>query len=149
MLSRSSLETQKLELMSAMSELKLQQAALERENVELRSSQYNNNTSSLIGVKKPPLKPRLSPQPQHTSTPIHHLSNQVNKKLCCTLRDFTYCWWKTTKADIYILLYVYFFYMVYYKIKKPPWLHQSIQSFILFLNLFVILQDLKLHLLSS
>lgn len=75
MLSRSSLETQKLELMSAMSELKLQQAALERENVELRS-QYNNNTS-LMGIKKPPLKPRLSPQPQHTSTPVHHLSNQV------------------------------------------------------------------------
>lgn len=44
MLSRSSLETQKLELMSAMSELKLHQAALERENFELRSSQMNNNT---------------------------------------------------------------------------------------------------------
>ncbi|XP_055598305.1 uncharacterized protein LOC129747911 isoform X8 [Uranotaenia lowii] len=41
MLSRSSLETQKLELMSAMSELKLQQAALERENLELRSSLVN------------------------------------------------------------------------------------------------------------
>ncbi|XP_062562959.1 uncharacterized protein LOC134226293 isoform X8 [Armigeres subalbatus] len=41
MLSRSSLETQKLELMSAMSELKLQQAALERENLELRSSLIN------------------------------------------------------------------------------------------------------------
>uniref|UniRef100_A0A182NQ25 SAM domain-containing protein n=1 Tax=Anopheles dirus TaxID=7168 RepID=A0A182NQ25_9DIPT len=38
MLSRSSLETQKLELMSAMSELKLQQAALERENLELRTN---------------------------------------------------------------------------------------------------------------
>ncbi|CAD7088009.1 unnamed protein product [Hermetia illucens] len=45
MLTRSSLETQKLELMSAMSELKLQQAALERENLELRSSQMNNNNS--------------------------------------------------------------------------------------------------------
>lgn len=76
MLSRSSLETQKLELMSAMSELKLQQAALERENVELRS-QYNNNAVTLMGIKKPPIKPRLSPQPQHTSTPVHHLSNQV------------------------------------------------------------------------
>lgn len=57
-----------------MSELKLQQAALERENVELRS-QYNNN--ALLSIKKPPTKPRLSPQPQHTSTPVHHLSNQV------------------------------------------------------------------------
>lgn len=44
MLSRSSLETQKLELMSAMSELKLQQAALERENLELRATHLNNNT---------------------------------------------------------------------------------------------------------
>lgn len=44
MLSRSSLETQKLELMSAMSELKLQQAALERENLELRTTYFNNNS---------------------------------------------------------------------------------------------------------
>lgn len=43
-LTRSSLETQKLELMSAMSELKLQQAVLERENLELRASHFNNNT---------------------------------------------------------------------------------------------------------
>jgi len=46
MLSRSSLETQKLELMSAMSELKLQQAALERENLELRSASHHNNTQN-------------------------------------------------------------------------------------------------------
>lgn len=46
MLTRSSLETQKLELMSAMSELKLHHAALERENLELRSSHLNNNTIS-------------------------------------------------------------------------------------------------------
>ncbi|XP_065078321.1 uncharacterized protein LOC135701450 isoform X3 [Ochlerotatus camptorhynchus] len=46
MLSRSSLETQKLELMSAMSELKLQQAALERENLELRSSLINGTPLS-------------------------------------------------------------------------------------------------------
>lgn len=52
MLSRSSLETQKLELMSAMSELKLQQAALERENLELRTSLVNGtplNNGNLIG----------------------------------------------------------------------------------------------------
>uniref|UniRef100_A0A182JWU2 SAM domain-containing protein n=1 Tax=Anopheles christyi TaxID=43041 RepID=A0A182JWU2_9DIPT len=46
MLSRSSLETQKLELMSAMSELKLQQAALERENLELRTNFVTNNAAS-------------------------------------------------------------------------------------------------------
>ncbi|XP_068907906.1 liprin-beta-2 isoform X3 [Tenebrio molitor] len=67
-LSRSSLETQKLELMSIMSELKLQQAALERENMELRS-QFNNNGD----VKKPPLVPRMS----QTSTPVHHAGNQA------------------------------------------------------------------------
>ncbi|XP_076273485.1 liprin-beta-2-like isoform X2 [Rhynchophorus ferrugineus] len=72
-LSRSSLETQKLELMSIMSELKLNAAALERENIELRNSQYNNNSD----VKKPPLVPRMvsSSQPQLTSTPQH--SNQA------------------------------------------------------------------------
>lgn len=56
MLSRSSLETQKLELMSAMSELKLQQAALERENLELRSSHMNNNSIPLA-PRRPPVVP--------------------------------------------------------------------------------------------
>lgn len=66
MLSRSSLETQKLELMSAMSELKLQQAALERENLDLRTNHLNNNlvngnaghsgsTGSII--RRPPMAP--------------------------------------------------------------------------------------------
>lgn len=73
MLSRSSLETQKLELMSIMSELKLQQAALEREILELKTSQYNNNTD----MKKPPLIPRLTSQTQLTSTPIQQTGNQV------------------------------------------------------------------------
>ncbi|XP_008192368.1 liprin-beta-2 isoform X2 [Tribolium castaneum] len=67
-LSRSSLETQKLEMMSIVSELKLQQAALERENLELRS-QFNNNGD----IKKPPLGPRMV----QTSTPVHHSSNQA------------------------------------------------------------------------
>ncbi|CAH1103888.1 unnamed protein product [Psylliodes chrysocephalus] len=72
MLSRSSLETQKLELMSIMSELKLQQAALERENLDLRSH-YNNNAE----IKKPPIMPaRMSSQPTLTSTPVQHISNQ-------------------------------------------------------------------------
>ncbi|KAK9720956.1 SAM domain (Sterile alpha motif) [Popillia japonica] len=75
MLSRSSLETQKLELMSAMSELKLQHAELERELVHLRSSQFNNN-SSFDSTKKSQYLPRISPQPHHTSTPVHHLSSQ-------------------------------------------------------------------------
>lgn len=76
MLSRSSLETQKLELLSAMSELKLQQAALERENLELKASQINNNSQE--NLKKPPLLPRTSPLPPPSSTPVHHSSNQVN-----------------------------------------------------------------------
>ncbi|KAK5643698.1 hypothetical protein RI129_007543 [Pyrocoelia pectoralis] len=71
MLSRSSLETQKLELMSAISEMKLHQAALERENLELRSTRFNNNS---ISGAKPPARARASPQPHH-STPVHHNSN--------------------------------------------------------------------------
>lgn len=71
-LSRSSLETQKLELMSIMSELKLQQAALERENMELRSSHHYNSD-----MKKPPLLPRMSPQQQLTSTPVQSAGNQA------------------------------------------------------------------------
>lgn len=76
MLSRSSLETQKLELMSIMSEQKLQQAAMEREILELKSSQYNNNNNA--DVKKPPLIPRISPQAPLASTPIQQIGNQVN-----------------------------------------------------------------------
>ncbi|XP_074037659.1 liprin-beta 1 isoform X4 [Leptinotarsa decemlineata] len=71
-LSRSSLETQKLELMSIMSELKLQHAALERENLELRNSQYNNNSE----IKKPPVMPRMASQPTLTSTPVQLAGNQ-------------------------------------------------------------------------
>ncbi|KAK6620463.1 hypothetical protein RUM44_006864 [Polyplax serrata] len=53
-LTRSSLETQKLELMSAISEMKLQQAAVERENFELKEERkrYQNI--------KPPIIPRNS-----------------------------------------------------------------------------------------
>lgn len=47
MLSRSSLETQKLELMTAISEMKLQQATLERENYELRSTYLKNSLTNL------------------------------------------------------------------------------------------------------
>lgn len=73
MLSRSSLETQKLELMTIMSELKLTATALERENLELRNTQYNNNSDG----RKPPLMPRGSSTSQLTSTPQH--SNQVRE----------------------------------------------------------------------
>lgn len=52
--------------MSAMSELKLQQAALERENLELRSSQLNNNS-----VVLPPRRPPAVPARSMTTTPIH------------------------------------------------------------------------------
>lgn len=47
MLSRSSLETQKLELMSAISEMKLQHATLERENFDLRSTYLKNSLTNL------------------------------------------------------------------------------------------------------
>lgn len=47
MLSRSSLETQKLELMSGISEMKLQQATLERENYELRSTYIKTSLTNL------------------------------------------------------------------------------------------------------
>lgn len=57
MLSRSALETQKLELMSALSELKLHRAALERENVELKGttiSHLENGNSLLISQRLAP-----------------------------------------------------------------------------------------------
>lgn len=73
MLSRSSLETQKLELMSVMSDLKLQQAALEREILELKNCQYNTPE-----IKKPPIIPRMLSQSHLTSTPIQQSGNQVN-----------------------------------------------------------------------
>lgn len=47
MLSRSSLETQKLELMTAISEIKLQHATLERENFDLRSTYLKNSLTNL------------------------------------------------------------------------------------------------------
>lgn len=53
MLSRSSLETQKLELMQAISEFKLQQATLERENFELRSSMLKNSLTNLNNTPSP------------------------------------------------------------------------------------------------
>ncbi|XP_017466009.1 PREDICTED: liprin-beta-2 [Rhagoletis zephyria] len=58
MLSKSTLETQKLELMSALSELKLHRAALERENVELRGLENQienlNSNNASIAYKRPP-----------------------------------------------------------------------------------------------
>lgn len=75
MLSRSSLETQKLELMSAMSELKLQQAALERENLELRTSHLNNNA---IPPRRPPVPGRtFATGSPLNSTPLHGSHNSL------------------------------------------------------------------------
>lgn len=71
MLSRSSLETQKLELLSVMSDLKLKLASLERDNFDLRSSyQNNNNNTSSVG-RRPPLAPSVSSSTRGmlTSTP--------------------------------------------------------------------------------
>lgn len=53
MLSRSSLETQKLELMQAISEMKLQQATLERENFELRSNVLKSSLTNLNSTQSP------------------------------------------------------------------------------------------------
>lgn len=63
MLTRSSLETQKLELMSTISELKLQLASLERENIELRERLAEERRRN-----KPPPAPRVALHA--TSTPI-------------------------------------------------------------------------------
>ncbi|XP_018793245.1 PREDICTED: liprin-beta-2 isoform X2 [Bactrocera latifrons] len=89
MLSRSSLETQKLELMTALSELKLHRAALERENIELRDSpikslnpkrilfgsmgnlnQTNfNSNENVRSPKTPPVSLRHQIHPQYHSLP--------------------------------------------------------------------------------
>lgn len=70
MLSRSSLETQKLELLSVMSDLKLKLASLERDNFDLRSSYQNNNNNTSVG-RRPPLAPSVSSSTRGmlTSTP--------------------------------------------------------------------------------
>lgn len=54
-MARSTLETQKLELMSTISEYKLQLAAMERENYNMRSSQINNNQVNTMPTKRPPV----------------------------------------------------------------------------------------------
>ncbi|KAL1115971.1 hypothetical protein AAG570_005466, partial [Ranatra chinensis] len=72
MLTRSSLETQKLELLAVVSELKRREASLERDNLELREERRRTN--------KPPLAPRPHPSPAATSTPqpVRHLSSGCN-----------------------------------------------------------------------
>lgn len=66
MLTRSSLETQKLELLAIVSELKRQHAALERENCELRDRLAEERRRN-----KPPIAPRASPFPT-SSTPTNN-----------------------------------------------------------------------------
>lgn len=63
MLTRSALETQKLELLALVTELKRQHAVLERENIELRDRLAEERRRN-----KPPIMPRNSPFPA-TSTP--------------------------------------------------------------------------------
>ena len=82
MLSRSSLETQKLELMSAMSELKLQQAALERENLELRASHLNNNS---IPPRRPPVPGRVFTAASLNSSPLHGSHNSLQNNTIASL----------------------------------------------------------------
>ncbi|KXJ78829.1 hypothetical protein RP20_CCG003087, partial [Aedes albopictus] len=93
MLSRSSLETQKLELMSAMSELKLQQAALERENLELRSSlingtpltngsllnsnTLNNNSIAASLLRRTGRMVTSTPGNSINSSPLHHAESET------------------------------------------------------------------------
>lgn len=55
MLSRSSLETQKLELMTAISEMKLHQATLERDNFDLRSTYLKNSLTNINNSTNPAL----------------------------------------------------------------------------------------------
>lgn len=65
MLSRSSLETQKLELMQAISEFKLQQATLERENYDLRSGLLKNSLSNISSTQSPYSSKRYGTQTQN------------------------------------------------------------------------------------
>lgn len=62
-----------------MSDLKLKQAALERENLELRTSNINNNNNSSLMTRRPPTAPgrvglvTSTPQnsPIHSTTPLY------------------------------------------------------------------------------
>lgn len=88
MLSRSSLETQKLELMSAMSELKLQQASLERENLELRASHFNNNT--IPADRRPPV-PASRIRTNSTSA-LHNSHNNLTAGTIPKVSHYTSFW---------------------------------------------------------
>lgn len=76
MLSRSSLETQKLELLSALSELKLHQASLERDNMDLRrlhqQMSFNSDPYQTYQQNLEPGKPPAAPR---TSTPAGSPAN--------------------------------------------------------------------------
>ncbi|XP_055902501.1 liprin-beta-1 [Eupeodes corollae] len=104
-LSQSALETQKLELMTALSELKLHRAALERENVELKSNSSSSSSggsglakiqpfgsmgnlqqagggNSLQGTPKtPPAAKRYQVHPQFHSLPRTHAATKNHKPL--------------------------------------------------------------------
>lgn len=97
MLSRSSLETQKLELMSAMSELKLQQAALERENLELRTTSHHHliNNNNLTNIRRPPIAPNsrvtannyFSTSTPTNTTPLHGSHGNLQQSTTSSLHS--------------------------------------------------------------
>jgi hypothetical protein len=77
MLSRSSLETQKLELMQAISEFKLQQATLERENFELRSGMLKNSLTNVNNAHSPYNNKRYAAQNVQQFAAINQKNNNT------------------------------------------------------------------------
>ncbi|KAG5680533.1 hypothetical protein PVAND_010038 [Polypedilum vanderplanki] len=77
MLSRSSLETQKLELMQAISEFKLQQATLERENFELRSGVLKSSLTNLNNAQSPYTNKRYGTQNMQQFAAINQKNNNT------------------------------------------------------------------------
>lgn len=73
MLTRSSLETQKLELMSTVSEARLRQAALERENLELRNARPSPGPPMIPNGAARRHSP--SPSPSPAASMLHHRDN--------------------------------------------------------------------------
>lgn len=78
MLSRSSLETQKLELLQAISEMKLQQATLERENFELRSSVLKTSLTNLNSSTQSPYHKRTGVQNMQQFAAMNQKNNNNN-----------------------------------------------------------------------
>ncbi|XP_077287457.1 liprin-beta 1 isoform X2 [Arctopsyche grandis] len=86
MLTRSSLETQKLELMSTVSESRLRQAALERENIELRSSTRPSPGLTSMIPNGAARRHSPSPSPSPASSMIHHARDNTPRTPPATYR---------------------------------------------------------------